>query len=321
MLTFDRIMLASDFSASSEAALHYAAALARRSHARLLILHVMDTRVAALPHWSDVFRSTEVFAAREAEAAQALERLSTHPALAGLSVETSVQHGNPTTRICDLAPNVDLVVMGTRGRASGWGIKPYAVAQQVAHGSIVPVLLVPESGGRVGLPAAAKAEHLTLPRVVLALHFAHYAPQAIDLARALAVASQAPLQVLQVLEPDKIASYPLEAGSGLYHNREAIKTLIKKRLADIVPDSPTGPTVERLILEGEAAETIVKHGATQQAGMIVMSVHAYGALQKFFIPSTVDAVIAQAPCPLLAVPFPRPTLPFTTAGSGSASAG
>jgi nucleotide-binding universal stress UspA family protein len=320
MLTFDRIMLASDFSASSAAALHYAAGLARQSHARLLVLHVMDTRIAALSHWSDIFRSTEVFVAHEADAAQALERLSAHPALAGLSVEAVVQHGNPATRISDLAASVDLVVMGTRGQTSGWGIKPYAVAQQVAHSSTVPVLLVPEPSGRAGLPAA-EAEHLAIQRVVLALHFAHYAPQAIDLARALAVVNQAPLQVLQVLEPDKIASYPLDTGSGLYHNREAVKTLIKKRLADIVPDRPTGLAVERLILEGDAAETIVKHSTAQQAGMIVMSAHAYGTLQKFFIPSTVDAVIERTPCPLLAVPFPRPTLPFTTVGSGSESAG
>lgn len=320
MLTFNRIMLASDFSASSEAALHYAAALARQSHARLLILHVMDTRVAALPHWSDIFRSTEVFAAREAEATQALDRLATHPALAGLAVETVLQPGNPMTNIIDLAPGVDLVVMGTRGQPSGWGLKPHAIAQQVAHGSPVPVLLVPESGGRAGLPDPA-AERLTLPCVVLALHFAQYAPQAISLARAFAAASQARLQVLQVIEPDRVTSYPLDAGSGLYHNLGAVKTLIKNRLVTIVPDSPAGPAVDRVTLEGNAAEVIVKHSAAKQAGLIVMSAHAYGTLRKFFIPSTVDAVIEQAPCPLLAVPFPRPTLPFTTPGNGSGNAG
>jgi hypothetical protein len=53
----------------------------------------------------------------------------------------------------------------------------------------------------------------------------------------------------------------------------------------------------------------------------VMSVHAYGALHKFFTVSTLDMVLKQAPCPLLAVPLPLPTLPFTTLDIGAASAG
>ena len=49
MLEFNRILLATDFSASATAALLYAAALARLSHATLQVLHVIDTRVTALP--------------------------------------------------------------------------------------------------------------------------------------------------------------------------------------------------------------------------------------------------------------------------------
>ena len=45
----------------------------------------------------------------------ALERLMQHPALGGLTVEQIVQHGNPFECITDMAPRVDLVVMGTGG--------------------------------------------------------------------------------------------------------------------------------------------------------------------------------------------------------------
>jgi nucleotide-binding universal stress UspA family protein len=132
-----------------------------------------------------------------------------------------------------------------------------------------------------------------------------FAPQAITLAHELAMACHATLQVLQVIEPDKITSYPLEAGAGLYHNLEAVKVLLRKRLADIVPDIPEGPPVERLIQEGNAAEVIWQESAARRADLIVMSAHAYGVVQKFFTVSTVDTVLAQAPCPLLAVPIPR----------------
>lgn len=307
MLTFKRVLLASDFSASAEAALHYAAALARQSEAQLWILHVIDTRIAALPRWSDIFRSTEVFAAREADETDALERLLSHPALTGLTVKRLLQHGNPATHIIDAAPRVDLVVIGTRGPEAAWGKTSGTTAQRVAHGCPTPVLLVPEDGGNAGVPAAG-APGLSLQRILLALHFAQYAPQALTLLRDFATAYQAASQVLQVIEPDKVTSYPLDAGSGLYHNVDAAKVILRQRLADIVPDDPTGPPLERLALEGDAAEVILRQSMAYQAELVIMSAHAYGTVQKFFTLSTVDAVIARAPCPILAVPLRHPMI-------------
>ena len=303
MLRLNRILLASDFSPGAEAALQYAAALARQTHARLTTLHVMDTRIAALPYWSDIFRSTEVFAALESDDTEALERLVAHPALAGLAVDRLMRHGNPATHIIDLAVHVDLVVMGTKGTGRGWRHTPGTVARSVAHNCPVPVLLVPDGGGNVGTPVAG-AEGLTLQHVVLALHFAQYAPQAVAWARTLAAMCQATLHVVQVIEPDRVTSYPLDAGAGLYHNLGAAKILLHKRLAAIVPDESSGPAVQRLVIEGNAADVIVQQSTTLGADLVIMSAHAYGTLQRFFTVSTVDAVIERTPCPLLTIPFP-----------------
>src|SRR5574341_1840830 len=113
MLGFNRILLATDFSASADAALQYAAGLARRSHATLQVLHVIDTRVAALAHWTDVFRSTEVLAAQETQESAALQQCLDHPALTGLHVQPLVRYGHPANTIIDATVDVDLVVMGT----------------------------------------------------------------------------------------------------------------------------------------------------------------------------------------------------------------
>jgi nucleotide-binding universal stress UspA family protein len=153
------------------------------------------------------------------------------------------------------------------------------------------------------------------------LHFAQYAPSAIALSRALAMAGQGTLQVLQVIEPGKATSYPLEAGAGLYHNVDVIKVLLRKRLAEIVPDDPAMPRLERCLLEGNAAEVIVQQSIERRADLVVMSVHAYGVLRKFFTVSTVDLVLERVPCPLLAVPLPPATTAFTIPGTGSAGAG
>jgi nucleotide-binding universal stress UspA family protein len=320
MLTLHRILLASDFSASAEAALLYAAAAARQAQASLLVLHVLDTRVTALRRWTEIFRATDLFAAQEAYAAKAMEQLLVHPALAGLSVETLLPQGNPRERIVDVASYADLVIMGTRGQGGGPSKSPGRTARYVAHGSPAPVLLVPEGGGQAGVPAAGEA-HWPLHNILLAVHFAHYAPSAIAWSRTLAMACQASLQVLQVIEPDKVTSYPLEAGEGLYHNVAAVKVLLRKRLAEIIPDAPEGPPLRRCIVEGKAAEVIVRQSIENGADLVVMSVHAYGALRSFFTVSTLDLVLEHVPCPLLAVPFSLSACAATIPGIGFVSAG
>src|SRR5438045_1164782 len=71
--------------------------------------------VRRLRRWTDVFRPTEVFAAKTAAEATALQELLAHPALAGLPVQQLVRQGHPADRIIDLAADVDLVVMGAQG--------------------------------------------------------------------------------------------------------------------------------------------------------------------------------------------------------------
>jgi len=110
--------------------------------------------------------------------------------------------------------------------------------------------------------------------------------------------------VLQVLDPEAFHSYPLDAGAGLSHNLDGTYVLLHKRLEDLMPDTPTGPVVERLVVLGTPAAVILQQSHERHVDLVVMSVHVYGGLKKLFAPSTVNAVLAQTPCPLLAVPFP-----------------
>ena len=126
-------------------------------------------------------------------------------------------------------------------------------------------------------------------------------PRQCTLCRALATVCHASLSVLQVLDPD--TSF-LGAGTGLSHNLDGTHALLHKRLEDIMPDTPTGPAIERLVGRGHPAEVIAQQIKECRADLVVMSVHSYEGLKKFFVPSMVDAVLAQAPCPLLVVPFP-----------------
>jgi len=302
MLGFNRILLATDFSAGATAALQYAAVLARLSHATLQVLHVIDTRVAAFACWTDIFHSTEVLAAKESQETAALQQLLTHPMLADLPVEQLIRYGHPGDNIVDVTANVDLVVMGTQGTTTAAGRAAGKVARQVAHGSLAPVLLVPAAYRGAEIPVTT-VPSLPIQRILLALHVVQYAPQAVTLSRALAAVCSATLNVLQVLDPDKVRSYPLNAGAGLSHNLPGMQALMQQRLEEIVPDTPAGPAVERLVVTGTPPEVILQQANERRVDLVVTSVHAYGGLRQLFTASTVDAVLEQIPCPLLAVPF------------------
>lgn len=300
MLGFNRILLATDFSPSAAAALRYAAALARLSPATLQVLHVVDTRVAALSRWTDVFRATEVLATKTATETETFQTLLNDPALAGLTVVPTVQHGHPADHIVDVAANVDLLVLGTQGTTAGSMVG--TVARQIVHRSAVPVLLVPPTC-HVPVPPTSGTAPLPVQRLVLALHVVEYAPQALELSRTIATLCHASLSVLQVLDPTRFRSYVLDAGGGLAYNLDGTYALLQKRLEDVVPEAFV-PALERLVVIGDTAKAIVQHVRDRQADLAVLSVHPYGGLKQVFTPSTVDALLDQIPCPLLAVPIP-----------------
>ncbi len=304
MRTLNHILLASDCSASTESALLYATALARQAQASILVMQVVKTGVAALSRWTDIFRSTEALAEKETEGRETLKRLATNPAFDGLDVEYLLEHGHPVDRITDMAPRVDLVVMGTGESDTADGRAMQQRAREIAHGSATPVLLIPPGGGTADVPKL-QATGLTWQRLLLAIDLAGYAPQAVDIATELASTHHVSLLALQVLDPQKASAYPVRSGEGMHHNIAGLKVLLAKRLGELLPDVSDGPPYQRQVLEGEAAAVIVDQVAAHRADLVIMSAHAYGTMQRLFTPSTIDAILAEATCPLLAIPFPR----------------
>jgi nucleotide-binding universal stress UspA family protein len=305
--TLNRILLVSDRSASTASAVPYAAALARQTQASILAMQVVATGVTGLSRWTDIFRSSEAIAAQEAEGRAALEHLAAHPALDGLDVQYLIDHGHPVDRITDMSPRVDLIVMGTGASDNANDRAVQRTAREIAHGSATPVLLVPPGGGTADIPQP-QAAGPAWQRLLLAIDLAGYAPQAIDIATSLAATHHASLLALQVLDPKKAAAYPVHIGEGMHRNSAGLKVLLAKRLAEILPDVSNGPPYLRQVAEGEAAAVIVAQATAYQADLVIVSAHPYGTIQKMFTPSTIDAILAEAPCPLLAVPFPRTAL-------------
>jgi nucleotide-binding universal stress UspA family protein len=77
---------------------------------------------------------------------------------------------------------------------------------------------------------------------------------------------------------------------------------------------PVGVAVTRLIREGDPSADIVAAAKEWGADLIVMGAHARGAVARFLLGSTAEAVVRRAHCPVLTVghrPETLSTLPAT----------
>ena len=80
-------------------------------------------------------------------------------------------------------------------------------------------------------------------------------------------------------------------------------------LAQASARMPAGVKVERLLVDGDPADTIIATARQRGADLIVIGSDSRGRLAHFLLGSTADAVIRKAPCPVMsarAVPDVRP---------------
>lgn len=136
-MRFNNILMATDFSAGSAAALKLATALARDSGAKLWIVHVSEPRpaytvagiYASLPSGNEFAESSE-------------ELQKVVPADAQVAFEQRLIIGSPAEELVKFAANhaVDLIVIGTHGRTGVLRLLMGSVAEAVLRHAECPVL-------------------------------------------------------------------------------------------------------------------------------------------------------------------------------------
>ncbi|GAB7091273.1 universal stress protein [Halorubrum luteum] len=137
---YDEILVPTDGSPASDAAIDHAIDLAERYDARLHALYVVDgAAYSTLEAGSEI-----VLEALESEGKDATERVARAAGDAGIDAVTTVSSGTAYRSIIDYADenDVDMIVMGTHGRK---GIDRYllgSVTERVVRTSDVPVLTV-----------------------------------------------------------------------------------------------------------------------------------------------------------------------------------
>jgi nucleotide-binding universal stress UspA family protein len=294
------VLYATDFSATSKAAMPYAAAICRRFGSTLHTAHVLsDASLLMMTGGVDYVSMGTIYEDAHTEAGVKLDQLSAR--LEGIAHRNYVRHGQVWKSLAGIIDEnqIDLVVLGTHGRSGLGKLLLGSVAEDILRHAPCPVLTVgPKVSGRAKLPAFPAGGRdlspveLEVRQILFATNFAGYSRFVARAAVSLAEEFRARLTLLHVIEDyTHVASR-----RGLMEDRVC-------RLHSLVPHDASLQYVPETVLEfGFAAERILKVAADREADMIVLGARASAQAGSTHLPwSTAYHVIAHAHCPVLTV--------------------
>ncbi len=148
MVTMRTILFPTDGSACSKGALGYALSCASQYGARLVALHVIDSRWEehVRQAFSALGRGTtlEAWKGREEEAQRILQEVAEAATTAGVAVETQFATGIPHEEILRVARALpaDVIIMGTHGRTGISHALMGSVTERIVRQAPCPVLTV-----------------------------------------------------------------------------------------------------------------------------------------------------------------------------------
>ena len=284
-LALKSLLFATDFSLASQAALPYAAAIARRYGSRLLLAHVVRPQVwaPAPPEW--VPMESEV--PRQAAMAE-MSKLEQSPLLAGLPHQVAVEEGAVWECLSRLIreQESDLLIMGTHGRRGLQKLLMGSVAEELFRLASCPVLTV-------GPGVAAAAGTAEFHRILFATDFSNESQAALPYAVSLAQENQARLTLLHVVET---------TSPGYLADPDRALTVLKERLQGLLPREAALWCEPELALEsGQPGDGILRVAEEQQADLIVLGVRPIRRLAAHLPIATAHEVVCHAACPVLTV--------------------
>jgi len=140
MTLFSKILIPTDGSEYTKAAIDKGLRLAKLLDARVTALYVVDqTSFVNFPMDSTI---VNVYALLEKEGKEALEYVREEGEKLGVEVETVMEEGSPVKKIVELSRGHDLIVMGTLGRTGVSKLLLGSVAERVLRHAACPVLVV-----------------------------------------------------------------------------------------------------------------------------------------------------------------------------------
>jgi nucleotide-binding universal stress UspA family protein len=298
-LSVKNVLFATDFSAMSEAAFPYAAAICRHFGSTLHTAHVLsDTSILMMTGGVDYVSLSTIYEDAHTEAKEKLDQISAH--LEGIAHRIHVRHGQVWENLAVLIDeeHIDLIVLGTHGRSGLGKLLLGSVAENILRHAPCPVLTVgPKVSGSAKLPVFGNRRRdlapveLELKQILFATNFAENSACVAQEAISLAEEFGARLTMLHAIEDyTQLGSRPGPMEDGV------------RRLHDLIPRNATLQYSPETLLEfGSAWKSVLKASADREADLIVLGARSSENASTTHLPSTSQHVIAQAECPVLTI--------------------
>ncbi len=144
-MTFKNILVPTDGSEYTKAAINNAVEMAKKYSAKVTALYVIDQTVFVNMPLDSAVMNTYSLLKKEGE--NAVSYVSDLCKKNGIEFETKIVEGAPVKCIVDASKDFDIIVMGTLGRTGFSKLMMGSVAERVVRYSDCPVLVVRSKEG------------------------------------------------------------------------------------------------------------------------------------------------------------------------------
>ena len=298
---YQKILVPLDGSKLSEAVLPYAGFLAKAFGAEVSLVHVGEPVLEEHAPEHKVFLdqiSGQMLAYGKAYLNDQARRLQQK----GISAKGEVLLGRAADEIATYADQqgMDLVAMGTHGRAGLARWRYGSVANELRNRLPMPILLI-RPMEELSEAAAAAREPLLL-RVVVPLDGSQVAEQALVHARELASRLELEVHLLRVVSrpaPTYIGPEAVEYYYDLESELEKVATEYLQTTQRTLEQQ--GLRVTSRIFHGYAADNIVDYAEALDQSLICMTTHGRTGLGRVIMGSVADKVLQEAAEPIFLV--------------------
>lgn len=288
-----RVVVATDFSAGSSAALQRGVRIAQAHQAKLDLLHAFD--ISAWHALRGVFDLARLAAAVPPDVVMRDRLLALAESLksqTGLTVSAQFGLGEPAAAIESHARSkqADLVVLARRSQPDAPGAG--STLLRVLHRTPCPVLVVRRSGGR------------DYERVIAAVDLRDVSRRAA--AAAVALFPRARHSLLHVLDraraleawTDTIGAQELQLQLDRLHGK--LQAQLGELARDLARES--GHSIDAEVIDATVARGLVEQAARQSADCLAVGRHGQGVLAERLLGSTALDLIHHAEADVLVVP-------------------
>jgi len=288
-----RILVTTDFSRLSLAAIPYALAVARQFGADLHLFHVVDTTQFSS-------KSLLIPLISPAELSRPLLKR-----LQGIALKFSPdgeihvmkpREGRAYNEICVRARKLraDLIVIATHGTTGFRHVWLGSTAERVVQHSPCPVLVVRKQRRRF------QEGKIRLRKILVPLDFSDCSQAAFDCGVGLAGEFRAELLLVHVIDP---ISYPLGDEYGGVHSArlmEETRAFAQNEMKKLARNAKVQCSIR--ITEGSPAREICRL-AKRDVDLIIAPTHGRTGLGHVLIGSVAERVVRHATCPVLVIPL------------------